>query len=787
MFEKTLATINGKASVNYKVNYPEWGRFLVVVKDPVSGHSTGKVVYYDWPGWRGRADRGDGKGATMLMFTSDKKSYLVGDKATITVPSSEGGRMFVSVESGSQVIKTFWAETQKGTTRATFDITDKMTPNVFINVTLIQPHAQSNNDLPIRLYGVIPVSVENAGTHLNPVINMPDEMEPEKPVAIRVSEKNNHPMTYTLEIVDDGLLDLTRFKTPDPWNTFYAREALGVKTWDLYDDVIGAFSGKIESLFAIGGDQELKGGAQRKANRFKPVVKVLGPFTLNSGSNTHLVTLPQYIGSVRVMVVAGDEDAFGKTEKTVPVKMPLMVLATLPRVLGPGEDVNLPVSIFAMDKKIRNFNVEVQPNDLFTISEVRTKSVSVSETGEYDQVFKLKVASREGLGKVRVVASSGTFKSQYDIEINIRNPNQKVVKYFESVVEAGKGTEISYSLVGIPGSNTARLEVSSIPPLDLSRRLDYLLTYPYGCIEQTTSSAFPQLYLDKLIQLNASEKTSRDNNIKKAILRLGTMLVSSGGFAYWPGELTANEWGSTYAGHFLLEAEARGYAIPSEMKRNWLAYQQKMARNWKNNYAVDYYQTYGDQLTQAYRLYTLALARQPDMGAMNRMREMSPLDNAAAWRLAAAYALTGQSDVARNLLNKLSTDIKVYWRFNTTFGSEDRDYAMILETLTLLGNKTEAYKFVKKVSDALSSENWLSTQTTAYCLLAVSKFLESGSASREINFTYNTLNKTPLRVNSVMPLVQITLGNKTAGDDKLSLSNTGKGDSFHQGYHHRNT
>ncbi|HEY4784696.1 MAG TPA: MG2 domain-containing protein, partial [Bacteroidales bacterium] len=529
VFSTTVSTVNGKARVKYRLSYPDWGRFLIRVTDNQGGHSTGKIVYFDWPGWRGRDSRGDARGATMLTFNADKKTYKVGEKATITVPSSEGGRMLVSLETGSTVLKTWWVETANKETKSTFEITDKMTPNVYIHVSLIQPHGQTKNDLPMRLYGVIPILVEDPETHLQPVISMPDVMEPEKPVTIKISEKNNRSMTYTLAIVDDGLLDLTRFKTPDPWTAFYGREALGVKSWDLYDLVMGAFGGQIESLFAIGGDDELKGGAGQKANRFKPIVKVLGPFTLKSGSNKHVVTLPQYIGSVRVMVVAGEGDAFGKEEKTVPVRMPLMALATLPRVVGPGEEVNLPVSVFAMEKRIKNFSVEVIPNEFFQVLDTKTKSVNVKDVGEYDMAFRIKVASREGVGKVKVVATSGSDKAEYDIEINVRNPNSKLVKYEEALIEAGKSADISYNLIGIAGTNKATLEVSSIPPIDLSRRLGYLLEYPYGCVEQTTSGAFPQLFLDQFIELGSDAKQRRDYNINYAIQRLNSMMVPEGG------------------------------------------------------------------------------------------------------------------------------------------------------------------------------------------------------------------------------------------------------------------
>jgi alpha-2-macroglobulin len=782
VFSKKVSTTNGKVKVNYRLSYPDWGRFYVRVTDPESGHSTGKIIYFDWPGWRGRADRGDSKGATMLSFSADKKTYKVGDKATITVPSSAGGRMLVSIETGSEIAKIWWVETTAKETKASFEITEKMAPNIFIHVSLIQPHAQTENDLPIRMYGVIPALVENPATHLTPVINMPDVLEPEKPFTVKVSEKNNHSMTYTLAIVDEGLLDLTRFKTPDPWTAFYGREALGVKTWDLYDLVMGAFGGKIESLFAIGGDGEKKSGDGQKANRFKPIVKVLGPFSLKSGNNKHEIILPQYVGSVRVMVVAGDDAAFGKEEKTVPVRMPLMTLATLPRVLGPGEEVNLPVTVFAMEKRIKDFTVEVVPNEFFQLLDGKTKSAVVKQPGEFDFAFKLKVASREGVGKIKVIARSGNEKSEYDIEINVRNPNSKMVKYFESVVEGGKIANINYSLIGIAGTNKATLEVSSIPPVDLSRRLAYLLEYPYGCVEQTTSAAFPQLYLDKFIELDSYAKKRRENNINYAINRINTMVVSDGGIGYWPGSSYANEWGSCYGGHFMLEAEKLGFNLPSGFKKNWLSYQRKEARNWTLGKHVTYeYDRLDMQLTQAYRLYTLALAGEPEMGAMNRLKEMTDLTVPAAWRLAAAYALVKQQEVAKLIISKKRPENlpnTVYHWFNSTFGSEERDWAMELETLTLLGDKTNAVIYMKKVAKSLASFEWMSTQTTAYSLLGISKFLESNKTSNQIKFTYSGGGKSDVKVDTRVPVVQLKLDAKGAGEGKVTVNNTGSGMLF---------
>ncbi|HTJ49472.1 MAG TPA: MG2 domain-containing protein, partial [Cyclobacteriaceae bacterium] len=226
-------TNNGKGSWSFEIKTPEWGRYLVRACDPVSGHCTGQIIYVDEPGWYSRSRSGDDSrgGATMLSFATDKPNYNIGEKVNLTIPSSAGGRALVSVESGSKVIQTYWVETQQKETHFSFDVTREMTPNIYIHVSLLQPHSQTVNDLPIRLYGVVSARIEDPATHLKPVITMPDVLEPGEEVSIKVSEKTNQKMTYTVAVVDEGLLDITRFKTPDPWNRFYAREALGVKTW----------------------------------------------------------------------------------------------------------------------------------------------------------------------------------------------------------------------------------------------------------------------------------------------------------------------------------------------------------------------------------------------------------------------------------------------------------------------------------------------------------------------------------------------------------------------------
>ncbi|MBK8581348.1 MAG: hypothetical protein IPL86_05770 [Flavobacteriales bacterium] len=354
---------NGKANFNFRVDRPLWGRFIVRVSDPVSGHASAAQLYVDWPGYGGRSRREGSKDAAMLRFNSDKEKYAVGDECAITFPSSGKGRALVSIENGSRILSAQWVDLKEKETVFRFPITAEMAPNAFAHITLVQPHALTApnaegtaNDLPIRMYGVIPIPVEDAATHITPEITAPPAIKTDEQFSVSVSEKDGKAMTYTLAIVDEGLLDLTRFKTPDPWNHFYAKEALGVRTWDVYDQVIGAFGQQLRRILALGGSDQASPADATKAQRFKPVVHFVGPFKLEKGKKaTHQFTISNYVGSVRIMVVASTpQAAYGSAEKAVPVRKPLMLLATLPRVTGPGETVDLPVDVFAMEAKVKN-------------------------------------------------------------------------------------------------------------------------------------------------------------------------------------------------------------------------------------------------------------------------------------------------------------------------------------------------------------------------------------------------------------------------------------------------
>ena len=770
-----LQTTGGKTSFKFRINYPDWGRYLVYVKDRESGHATGGTVYIDWPDWRGRSNKTDPSGIKMLAFSLDKDSYEIGETATAIIPAAAGGRALVSLENGSTVLQQQWLEvSDQGDTKLTFKITPEMAPNVYLHISLLQPHAQTVNDLPIRMYGIAPVFVTNRQTILQPQIKMPEVLRPETDFNVTVSEKSGKPMTYTLAIVDDGLLDLTNFKTPDPWNEFYAREALGIRTWDMYDDVLGASSGRYSSLFSTGGDASLK-PADAKANRFKLVVKFIGPFYLAKGKQqTHTLKLPMYVGSVRAMVVAGQDGAYGNAEKTAFVRTPLMLLSTLPRVLSTQEEITVPVNVFAMENQVKNVTASLEASGAgVQITGNRQQSLTFDQPGDQLAYFTLKTGSKTGKATIHLTASGNGQQTKETIEIEVRNPNPVVTLRNSQWIEAGQEAELSYTLAGSSSANNqVQLEVSRIPSVDISRRFDFLYNYQHHCTEQLTSKALPLLFVSQFKAVDEQEAEKIKTNVQEAIRQIYARQLPNGGFVYWPGNAVADEWITSYTGMFLTLAQEKGYAVHPNVLNKWKRFQRAAAQNWRMPQEASNWQIWQSELQQAFRLYTLALAGAPEYGAMNRMKEQPGLSIQAKWRLAAAYALTGKMKPAGELVYNAETTVIPYSSMNLIYGSSDRDEAMILETLILMKRDRDALQQAKKVSQNLAQENWFSTQSTAFALMAMGRLAEQLSGTLDFTWSWNGKQQPAAKSAKAVFEKEIATSPKSG---TVSVKNQGKG------------
>ncbi|MEL6655966.1 MAG: MG2 domain-containing protein [Bacteroidota bacterium] len=768
----TTVTTDAQGRAAWTLELERWGRYLVKVCDQGTNHCSSGYVYAGSP-WYNEGTFSEE--ASMLTFQSDKEQYALGDDVSITFPAGEGGRALLSLETGDGVLEEIWIDTKAGDNTYTFATTPEMAPSVYAFLTVLQPYDQEKNDLPIRSYGVIPIVVEDPATRLEPEIKVAAELKPEEEFTVEVKEAKGKAMTYTLAVVDEGLLSLTNFGTPNPHDAFFAREALGVKSWDLFNYVLGKESVAMNQVLSIGGDAAGDGPREAsRANRFEPVVMHLGPFQLDRrGRASHKLRMPNYVGAVRVMVVASGDQAYGAAEESVPVRKPLMVLGTLPRVLSVGDQLQVPVNVFAMQDGLGEVSVRVTEQSGLVDVVNANKSTRFSSAGDGVLYFPVNVGDRTGVARFTISAEGGGERATQEIEIDVRNPNPFQTQTEDFVLNAGEEKNLQFEPLGAAGGRTATLEMTNLPPLNLEKRLSYLIGYPYGCIEQTTSAAFPQLHLAQFIQLDDKKREEVRENIEAAINRLQRFQRSDGGFSYWPGGNDVSSWNTSYVGHFLVAAKAAGYAVPDGMIRTWKQFQKAAARAWNGRFAdYGWYNSRSFELDQAYRLYTLALAEQPALGAMNRLRERDGLSRNVRWQLGAAYALAGQTKAATELTRSLGTDIENYRELDYTFGSTLRDRSMMLNALLTIGEDQQSATLARQIADELRSREWLSTQEIAYALLAFSKYLnDDETLSKSYTFRFQQNQASAIDVGADHPYMQLNLRDQAG---PIVVSNTGQ-------------
>lgn len=755
-----LFTKDGQAEIPFRVDYPSWGRYLVFVRDAESGHATGGVVTVDWPSWRGRADRSDAQGASILSFSMDKNKYEVGETASVFLPGSAGGRVLLSFENGTRVISRQWVSlSSSDETVYKFKVTKDLAPNFYVHATLLQPHRQTVNDLPVRMYGIQGAEVVDKNSILNPVIDVAESVLPQKEFTVKVKEQNGKPMTYTLAIVDEGLLDINGFKTPNAWRTMNLREALGVRTWDLYDDVIGAYAGKFTSVLSIGGDEALRASAG-KEKRFNPVVKFIGPFTTDGGTKTHRITLPMYVGSVRVMVVAAHQGAYGSAEKNVAVRSPLMLLTTLPRQLSCGDKVNMPVNLFAMEDGVKDVEVAVEVEGPVKVKGSSNKTVTFSGSGEKIVEYALSCdPEQSGTAKITITAKSGKHTATETVNIQVRNPHAPVVTT-EHVLLSNGEREFRWSK---DKCAKVSLEMSTLPSVNFSKLYSFVKNYSHYCTEQLSSRAMYLLYARRFldpIQRDGAELMIRD------ILRvIASRQLPDGGFGYWDAATYSHPWATSMVGEVMTEAINQGFSVSSDSYEKWLDFQTSQARKYahKTVNAAD--------LQQAYRLYTLALAGKEQTAAMNRLKESESITEQAKYRLAAAYHVAGKDAVALSVFEMDAVKTK---GDHNTFWSQLRDDAMKLETLILLGKMDVAIPLARDVAERFMAVE-CSTQEVAFVSAAFARLQEVlGGETAKVHVSYRG-NSTDCNVSGVKSMdipvsaTSVTVRNESEQGVYLSL------------------
>jgi alpha-2-macroglobulin len=757
---------NSKGEATITDRFGDNKNYLVRICNTESGHCTGDFFYTSkW----GNPPSNSGA-AQLLSISTDKENYNIGEKIKLRIPSSSASKIILSTEVGSKVVEIARISGQEKESIIEIPVTEKMMPNAYFHATVLQPYDMNESKLPLRMYGVVNVNVSDANKKLNPVINAPSTAKPGEKLEIKVSEKNGKSMSYTLAIVDEGLLDLTKHTTPDPIYYFYSKQALGVASWDLYDRIMSKYADEYENVFSIGGDASIQNiNTVKKADRFVPVVKFLGPFTLKNGTQTHHTIINNYVGSVKVMVVAKSEKEFGNAEKIIQIKQDIMVQNTLPRVLSPGDEIGFSTNVFNMSNGSKNIGIQIAGNGFSHLDE-KAKNISLNSKTDALSIFSIKANDIEGMANIESRIQSGNLKAEERNQIQVRNPNEARKEFVDIVVEPGKTKTQNLKFFGLTGSNQASFEVSSSPNINLHKRLEYLSEYPYGCLEQITSSAFPQLYLSDMMDLSQVRKGVISSNISSTIQRISNYQMSNGGFSYWPGQNNIDEWITNYVGHFLIEAKNKSYYVNPTMLEKWSNYQKNKAVTFNGTFDYNY-------ILQAYRLYALAKYGKPEMASMNRLRNIATLDNETSHILAASYAIIGKDDVAKLILNKVKKDVgksKDYDFF--TYGSSLRNLSMIAEAYTEMKNPSKALGYIKAIEREVNGASWQNTHALGYGIMALNKFYAKSDGDVLVEYSFN---KQKENIKSAKKILSREFAvNAKTGVMPITLKNNGKSNLY---------
>ena len=713
-------TCNGTTSVSFNIPDEKWGSYLFVINDRQGGHTFAKIIDFDW-GY-GHSSSASGAPAQLAM-KSTAESYQVGEKIVVTFPANEQAKALVTVEANDKVLQTQLVENLGQEGKVEITATEEMIPNVYVYVALIQPH-DAANDMPIRLYGVTPVKVEDKKLQLQPSIQIPETANTKKKIDVKIGEAAGQAMTYTLAVVDEGILGLTNYKTPNPYGYFNSKQALSVRTWDNYSSIVDAFSGELGSVYAIGGDGIINQEVTLD-KRFKAYAITLGPFELKAGeTQTHSFEVPQCSGALRFMVVAkGNGKAFGSSEKKMTVVDPINLYPSAPRVVAPGDELNLKVQVQAPTMKNKTLDVKFDNKNLEPLGALPT-SVKIDANGEGLIAVMTSIPKTLGNAELNVKVTGEGYTAESSTEMPIRMPYAERRNTITKEVAAGQTVSVPFNLAGMPGTQQGNITVSNLLPVDLFGRIDYLMDYPHGCLEQTTSKAFPQLYLNYFAQLDDKDKEAMKNNVEMAITNLKQFQKSDNSMTNWVGGRYTDPWTEIYALHFLVEANKQGYNVPQYFLDGLLIYQADRAKQWKNN--PDYKQ---GETIQAYRLFVLALAGKAEMGAMNRFKEIEMNYDLTKALAAAAFALTGKTSIAQNLLPVLEVG-RTMSDYYTSFGSYTRDLAFYTYVQMLCDvDQQTVQNNINEVCRMLSSNRWMDTQTTAFSLFVLGKYAEKMNIS----------------------------------------------------------
>jgi uncharacterized protein YfaS (alpha-2-macroglobulin family) len=724
---------------------PTWGQYRVAISDPGSGATTAVTFYASGSGYTPWSMDRPGE----VDLELDRPSYRSGDRARVLVKAPFGGRLLLTVER-EKVLYDRWIVMDGNTTEVQLPVPEEFLPNAYVTATLVRSIDSVEEQAPMRAYGTVPIYVDASEHEIEVGLECPEVARPNRtmPVTVRLSDDQSRPIGgsgsgafVTIAAVDEGILQLTDFRTPDPSDFFYGKKRLGVTTYDIFALLLP--EEERSSLFSSpGGDRaaaiQMGHLSPATARRVKPVALWSGILGVGEdGSVRTDFEIPEYNGQLRVMAVASAGDRFGAGARDVVVRDPIVLTPTFPRFLGPGDEVRIPVTVFNGTGAAGSFSISLNAEGPAQVVGDEALTVRLAADEEIAAAFSVRALNSLGTVEFLVTAEGGGHLSESRTEVGVRPAAPPISETGAGSVLAGDPGTFRMPANWMSGTASYTLTVTPFPAIEFAGGLQYLLRYPHGCVEQTTSKAFPLVYFNDLAQVADPEmfaSAAPEYYLEEAILKLTGMQLSDGGFAFWPNGLTASEWGSMYALHFLTEARKAGYAVPEGVLRQGAKYARTIlfapvqAAPGKRPVGIYRWTARHRQLLQTYSGYVLSLMGSPERGALNHLLEATRDDLSSEGRvlLAGAFALAGDTETGFRLLPTSIRPVDTVRETGRTFGSSVRNTALILSILAdVAPDHPSIGDLVRFLSERAEAGRWGTTQENAWAFMALGKILRT--------------------------------------------------------------
>ena len=670
-----------------------------------------------------------------IKIVADKEKYKVGEKAKFLFKTPFEGKILVTIEQGT-LHKYMYVNSDKKAAEVEVDIVNEYVPNVYVTATLIKPADQTAIPLTVA-HGFQSVTVENDNNVIPLEIKAVEKSRSNvKQEIVILCGKKEENIEVTVAVVDEGILLKKAYNNPNPYAFFFQKRALEVKAYDMYPRLFP----EIKSLPKQYGadDYDLDGRTNPLANkRVKLLSFWSGTLKTNSnGEARYTVQLPQFSGSVRIVAVAAKNAAFGSAAKNMIVADPVVLSTSLPRFLSPNDEVNVNLTLMNTTNKATTGTATLGVSGAVSLTSNATEQVTVPANGEKVVQFKVKAAALIGTAKINVAFAAGGDKYAENLDITVR-PSTSLLKTSNSGVIKGNAT-LDLKADYIATSVAGKLIIAKSPVVQFAKNLAYLVQYPYGCVEQTTSTAFPQIYFGEIAKSLGDEKLKNLNpqrNVQEAIQKLQTMQMYNGALSYWEGGTYESWWGTVYATHFVSEAKRAGFEVDKKFQSNLLAYLEMKVKR-KNTQDYIYFDAANKKIVArtapkevAYSLYVLALCNQADKATMNYYKanpSLLPLDS--KYLLAAAYQLIGDSGSARAVIPQRFEGENAAQEFDGSFASPIRDEAIALNCLIDTEPKNAQIEVIARhLSQQMKNASYLNTQENAFGLLALGKLAKQAN------------------------------------------------------------